>query len=337
MTTLGLSKITVTASSSVPYKQDRKRIRYTLRSKFSAKDPKTGDRKVYRYLGMSGQEEPITIDGALILDMENPIDAHNYQTLLINLETDQELQSIVSVIDEQKDAETFADKKIKVSSATYILTSAYEGKSFDKLRNIYRRKYGSAQGVTDAMILQTLIKLAEDSPDELFLLEKDASSENKILIDKAVEKGILLNSDGSFLSKDGSFIAANEQKILQLIDENASFKDTLIRQVEAAFVVSNVERKVFKPELLLGDEIMVDANLYPEKTDEKTHLSDEDIYHIVKIGVKSNTVDTRNGKYLVAGSEFTRKELEEYYKNNPLESMRLKEEMVGLGVYIERQ
>ncbi len=337
MTILGLNKITITASTSVPYKEDKKRVRYTLRSKFSAKDPETGDRRVYRYLGSSGQEEPVTIDGALVLDMENPIDAHNYKTLLINLQADQELQSIISIIDTERDAESFADKKIKVSSATYALTSAYETKNFDKLRNIYRRKYGSAQGVTDAMILQTLIKMAEDSPDELFSLEKDASSENKILVDKAVEKGILLNSDGSFLSKDGSFIAANEGKILQLLDENSSFKDTLIRQVEAAFISLNAEKKIFRPELLLGDDIVTDGNLYPDKTDEKTHLSDEDIYHITKIGVKSGTIDMRNGKYFVGDSEFTRKELEEYYKNNPLEAMRLKEEMIGLSVYIERQ
>ena len=336
VTALGINKITITASQVVPYKPDKNRVNYLLRSSFVAIDKKDGQRKRFRYYGKSGQEEPITINGALILDLEDSVDAANYKTLLLHLETDPELKAIINIIDETKDAQEFADREVEVSSAVYMLTSAYQNNAFEKLANIYRRKYGSVSGVTNAMVLQTLTTLAKQSPAEVLSLAKDAESDVKILIDKAVEKKVMLRDGDAYITSDNRLVAKDEIAMIRMLDENPSFKVTLERQVELAFSVEEPIKRV-NPFLEAAGELVTEANMYPDIRDNATLLAKEDILHIVKLGIKTNSIDSKGGKYMVRGMELTREETDAYYENNPAEASRLKEELVGAALWVEAQ
>lgn len=334
-TLIGLNKITVTASIVVPYKADRKKINYTLRSNFVAIDPKTGVRKKFRYYGKSGQEEAITIEGAIIFDLDDKTDAANYQTLLLHLETDEELRSKIVIIDEVKDAETFADKEVKMAAAVYMLTSAYDQQAYEKLANIYRRKYGSVSGVTHAMVLQTLTTLAKQEPEEVLALAKDAESEVKILIDRAVEEGIMLREGEAYVTKDSRLVAKDEVAMVRFLDENPSFKATLDRQVE--LVVAQRQPAPKKNPLIeiIGETVSEGLGLHSDVKDTDTQLSKEDILHIVKLGVKTQFIDSKNDKYIVHGKEMGREAVDHYYQDNVGEAAKLKEELVGANLWVD--
>lgn len=80
-----------------------------------------------------------------------------------------------------------------------------------------------------------------------------------------------------------------------------------------------------------------EASLSSDTSDyeEPSILTEDEILHVVKLAVKSQLIQSKGSRFITDGSDFDRKGLDGYFKKNPGRALELKNELIGLGLYIE--
>lgn len=330
--------VLVTASMSVPYLKSKKMINQGLSSRFTVKD-ETGKVTVVRFLDEMGREAPFNINHTLTLDLRNQYDSHNLAALKQRLAQDPELAKTITIVDKEQDADIQNKKDLATAAAMAIINNIRNDAK--TIQAIYRRKYGTIDGVTDTLILQSLFTLAKEMPDELIRLNEAVKDEEGVFYDLLVENGIISVTDGIVKAQNGTIVAKSKDAFFVVLRDNAGFKETLNslleRELNAKQVKANGVSKLIPKLLENAATSQKDAPDEDDANNTETGMTNEQIVRLVTVAVKSRYFhEPKADNYEIPGGETVdRKGLDKFYKNNPNNALELKRELLATGAYNE--
>lgn len=330
--------VLVTASKKVPYMTAMKGISTTLDDKVVKVD-ENGQKTVLRFLDERGNASRLHIPKAIRLNMSNPIDSHNLAVLKVRLSQDAALAEVVRIIDEEADAAIQNEKDLNIARAMSIVESLNNESGQSTLRAMYRRHYGSSEGVTDTLVQRSLIALAKGEPSTFKSLYESVNNEDSVFFDLLIENGII-SKDGLGIIKqasDGVLLARSVDEYILKLSQDSEYKEymkAILSKVISS--KSNAAKQNLIPRLMKVAEEK-EASLSSDTSDyeEPSILTEDEILHVVKLAVKSQLIQSKGSRFITDGSDFDRKGLDGYFKKNPGRALELKNELIGLGLYIE--
>lgn len=330
--------VLITASMTVPYLKSKKMIKQGLSSRFTVKD-ESGEATVVRFLDEMGREAPFNINHTVTLDLRNQYDSHNLAALKQRLAQDPELAKTVTIVDKEQDADVQNKKDLATAAAMAIINNIRNDAK--TIQAIYRRKFGTVDGVTDTLILQSLFTLAKETPEELVRLNEAVKDEEGVFYDLLLENGVITVNDGIIKAANGTIVAKSKDAFYLVLRDNAGFKETLNAQLEnvlnAKQVKANGVSKLI-PTLLKAAATPTEKT--PDEDDSNNTdagMTNEQIVRLVTVAVKSRYFhEPKADQYEIPGRDTVdRKGLDKFYKANPYNAMELKRELLATGVYTE--
>ena len=331
--------VLVTASKKVPYMQGLKGITTTLDEKVVKVD-ENGQKTILRFLDERGQGSRLHIPKALRLNMSNPIDSHNLAVLKIRLAQDPLLAETVKIIDEEADAAVQNEKDLAIAKAMSIVESLNNESGQSTLRAMYRRHYGNSDGVTDTFVQRSLISLAKSDPPAFRSLYDSVNNEDSVFFDLLLENGIISKDSLGIVKQtsDGTLLARSVDEYILKMSQDQEYKSYMKAVLDKVISSkSNATKQNLVPKLMKAAEEK-EASITGGQDDYEEQpmlLTEGEILHIVKLSVKSQLIQAKGTRFVTDGADFDRKGLDEYFKKNPGRAVELKNELVGLGIYVE--
>lgn len=301
----------------------------TRRTEIICSDFRDGDGQRYFFKDSDGSEmETLEINDVLTLDIDKPVDMWNWRIAKKFKALNPEDAEALEFIDQEEEN----DKSINFSDQVFKVESFIRENKEDSrlLAKIYRRLIGLIDGISDKAVFRSLLDLAREKPDKFLvggeIISKREEFENMALIDIAIERGIMTR-DESMIKLNGKIYAQNQEKAAFLLNEDKETYFFLLRAMEGK--TSRPQQTPYEAIIEGSDAIdynenalnrpMGDSNAAKEEVITEKQIADS-ITEFAKNGTigrtGTNGVNTRYTLPEVAGKEFTKKELTEYFKKN---------------------
>ena len=167
------------------------------------------------YVDEQMKKKHLTIEGVRDFDLSKKDQKHNWEMLQIDLMLHPELKEQIELIDPNK----IANDKIALAERKQALYAVVLGNKQNPewLAKVYRRLVGPASGLTEKVLLNTILERLETDPSLFidkqgkFFFESEYF-ETEALLDLACERGVIIKDGEYYKKQDGSVLANDRAK-----------------------------------------------------------------------------------------------------------------------------
>jgi len=184
------------------------------------------------YKDEAGRKGYLVIEKSRTFDLTNETDRHNWKTLQVHLAAFPEMAKEIQLVDPLSDSKTkLAKTKRRIALGQLLVEREHDG---EFLASLYRRLIGPAQGLTTGTMAQALLEKTETDID-LFgttnWIFESATWQIETLLDRAIERGLLL-VDGEFYQKpDRTIFAEGRPKAIYMLGTDVGFRHSIESQL----------------------------------------------------------------------------------------------------------
>lgn len=333
--------VSLSPTSSVRKMTSAPKLQEIISSGFS--NIEQGGNDTFYFTRNLKDEVDLVIENTLTLDIDNPVDNHNYISLKMFKVLNPEMAKHIHLSDPMEEiakANALSDKGFEVEK---FLRENLNDDTL--LAKIYRRLFGSASGITSQAMFKKLTDTARSEPQKFMygdgLFTDMQSFELLALLDLAIEKGIIFKDvDGKIKKDKYTYYAKDINDAAFLLESDADFRIYLQRAVEGKVVVAKTDN--YSPVLESSDYVELSKQINSKKAIGK---HDEDLSGRISIESESDlevekTVasaieqklllksgEKMNTKYQLPNIDgmFSRKELIAHMRKNPAQYLLLKQ------------
>lgn len=292
-----------------------------------------GEKRKYSFLDDQGRESSLVLQGTKQFDMQNKVDKHNYETLLVYLKVVPD--SRISIIDKDKENKSVIETAEKSVNATAFIISLNKNDK-QRLHDFVRIHTNGITGMTEDAVYAEALKIAERHPQKVLDFKKSPDSKAEILISKAIEMSIIYIDNDKYVrwSDSKNLLADSKEKLAYKIKNGDPVEKDLqtmidLKQETLRKKVSEIDEiEAFASSLEIPSGIEISKGLEDENDE-----ANEEIMNAVSLAVKSNYFASSStpGKYLVPNvpdsPSLSREELYSYYKINKSHFQQMMDEL----------
>lgn len=202
------------------------------------------------YKNEQGDKSVLQVEGQRVFNLENPIDAHNWDTLKIDMALHPELRDDLLMVDPNKDAD---DQLEMVKRRTKLIDILLDHeKDTEWLAKVYRMVVGMASGITAKVMLRTLVDKAQTELDAFGRSKWLFDSENfetEAMLDLAVERGVLTVDDGFYKKPDGSALASDRAKAVYMLNNDGALRAYITQALNVPLSVDRTPDTTWAPQV----------------------------------------------------------------------------------------